>query len=277
MAKSFRNRKERNTGEKNKMGKGKKALIWGTVAFVTLVGIGIAEQNAEWEAMTPEEQAQVIAEKEQAKAEVDAKNKAEQDKAEKELQDKKDAIAEEKTQKEKEKAEKLAKEQVEKEKKTAKVDSKKEDTSKDTPKVVKTLNTEYLQSVLKSDDFKSLKVTYESEILDITLDVVDNFTTDMMLRSNGNNIKSILESIKNTGLLKDTDTVKISFMGNTMDKLGNENTGAWIMVSYDGNIVNQANYQNLFATDIYKLSNTVGMLPDIRQDIKANGDFSFLK
>ena len=279
MAKLFRNRKERNTGEKKKMGKGKKTLIWGTVALVTLMSIGIAEQNAEWEAMTPEEQAQVIAEKEQAKAEIDAKNKAEQEKAEKKLQDKKDALAKEKA--EKEKAEKLAKGQAEKEKaeekETAKVDSKKEDTKKDTPKVTKALNTKYLQSVLKSDDFKSLKVTYEYEILDITLDVVDNFTTDMMLRTNGNNIKSILEAVKNTGLLKDTDTVKISLMGGTVDKLGNESTGAWIMVSYDGDIVNQANYNNLFSSDMYELSNTVGMLPDIRQNIKPNGDFSFLK
>ena len=278
MAKLFRNRKERNTGEKKKMGKGKKTLIWGTISLAVLMGIGISEQNAEWEAMTPEEQAQVIAEKEQAKAEIDAKNKAEQEKAEKELQDKKDALAKEKA--EKEKAEKLAKEQAEKEKaekETAKVDAKKEDTKKDTPKVTKALNTKYLQSVLKSDDFKSLKVTYEYEILDITLDVVDNFTTDMMLRTNGNNIKSILEAVKNTGLLKDTDTVKISLMGGTVDKLGNESTGAWIMVSYDGDIVNQANYTNLFSTDMYELSNTVGMLPDIRQNIKPNGDFSFLK
>ena len=278
MAKLFRNRKERNTGEKKKMGKGKKTLIWGTISLAVLMGIGISEQNAEWEAMTPEEQAQVIAEKEQTRAEIDAKNKAEQEKAEKELQDKKDALAKEKA--EKEKAEKLAKEQTEKEKaekETAKVDAKKEDKKKDTPKVTKALNTKYLQSVLKGDDFKSLKVTYEYEILDITLDVVDNFTTDMMLRSNGNNIKSILEAVKNTGLLKDTDTVKISLMGGTMDKLGNESTGAWIMVSYDGDIVNQANYKNLFSTDMYKLSNTVGMLPDIRQDIKPNGDFSFLK
>lgn len=278
MAKLFRNRKERNTGEKKKMGKGKKTLIWGTVAFVTLMGIGIAEQNAEWEAMTPEEQAQVITEKEQARAEIDAKNKAEQEKAEKELQDKKDALAKEKA--EKEKAEKLAKEQAEKEKaekETAKVDSKKEDKKKDTPKVTKALNTKYLQSVLKSDDFKSLKVTYEYEILDITLDVVDNFTTDMMLRANGNNIKSILEAVKNTGLLKDTDTVKISLMGGTVDNLGKESTGAWIIVSYDGDIVNQANYNNLFSSDMYKLSNAVGMLPDIRQNIKPNGDFSFLK
>lgn len=158
---------------------------------------------------------------------------------------------------------------------TAEKKENKEDKKEDatmTPEI----SEKYLKSVLGAN-FDSLTVTNEYGIIDIAMDVSDNITTDMMLGSNAQNIRDILKALKDTGLVNADDTVKIAFIGDTRDKLGNTSRGTWIFASYMGDTVNKANYDNLYTDDMYKIAENVGMLPNIRGDIKDSGKYAFLK
>lgn len=142
-----------------------------------------------------------------------------------------------------------------------------------------TLTLEYFSKVLKGKEFENMTVAYNEDenVLGFKMSTSSNYSTDVILGSNSTSIKEVLKKVQDTKLLKDEDKVKFTIMGNTTDKYGNKSEGVWLTISFKGEDVNRANFDNLYYEDIYRLAEGVGMLPSLREDIKSDSEYAFLK
>lgn len=246
-------KKLKNVTLRKKIATGAMILLLGT----TLVGCTSTETvNPAGEPTT--EKIQKEQEKENKKLEKEREK--EEKRLEKEAKKKEKELAKEAKKKEKE-LEKEAKKKAKDEKKNG---------------VEKSLTSEFLKQELDNKDFDSLELTKDNSIVNINLKVQDNLTTSMMLRSNCSNLVDILKVIKENSLLTDDiEVVKVNFLGEMTD--GSE--GVWIGTMYDADTINILDYDNMLKEDIFKNTSggTISLVPSIREDIKEDSDFAFLK
>ena len=100
----------------------------------------------------------------------------------------------------------------------------------------------------------------------------------MMLASNEKVFEDILKDLLNKGKVKDDSLIQINFLGDMIDKYGNKCEGYWLMVGIYGSEVLKCDFDNLHSGDIFgKLTVSVGMPVNIRQDIKLDGSYSHLR
>lgn len=140
---------------------------------------------------------------------------------------------------------------------------------------------EEVKEVKISDSYK-IEEEYDEEgerhYIRISTKAIDNLTTDMMLASNEKVFEDILKDLLNKGKVKDDSLIQINFLGDMIDKYGNKYEGSWLMVGIYGSEVLKCDFDNLHSGDIFgKLTVSVGMPTNIRQDIKLDGSYSHLR
>ena len=195
----------------------------------------------------------------------------EQEKEEKQLEKE-----EKRLEKERKKEEKRLEKEAKKKEKELEKEAKKKAKEEKKNGVEKSLTSEFLKQELDNKDFDSLEVVKDNSIININLDVQDNLTTNMMLRSNCTNLVDILKVIKDNNLLTDdVEVVKVNFIGD----MTNGDKGVWIGTMYDAGTINSLDYENMLKEDIFKKTSggTVSLVPSIRENIKEDSDFAFLK
>lgn len=141
------------------------------------------------------------------------------------------------------------------------------------------LTLEYFSKVLKGKNFEDMTVVYNEDknVLAFKMDTSSSYSVDGILDSNSTSIKEVLKKVQDTKLLKNEDEVSFTIMGNTTDKYGNTSKSVWLTTSFKGEDVNRANFDNLYYEDIFRLADGVGMLPSLREDIKSDSAYAFLK
>ena len=112
----------------------------------------------------------------------------------------------------------------------------------------------------------------------IVTKAIDNLTTDMMLASNEKVFEDILKDLLNKGKVKDDSLIYIDFSGDMIDKYGNKYESYWLTIGIYGSEVLKCDFDNLHSGDIFgKLTVSVMMPVNIRQDIKLDGSYSHLR